>query len=126
MQSSYVRATRSISIRVSTGAMTTACGPLTVHHQDTGVSLATVERMIRDTDIAMRRDPIVKDWNLYYLYPHHMVANPLVFPAFNALSMDDIVGYRYIVDSVCLDLKDGRLVRDVRKHSEFKIDVPAH
>lgn len=99
------------------------CGPEIRHHQDTGVSLAGVERMVRETDAAMRQSPAVKNWNLYYLYPHHMVANPLVFGAFNRLSMDDIVGYRYVVDSVCLSLHDGRLQRDVRKHSEYAIDA---
>ncbi len=100
-----------------------SCGPETVHIQDTGVSLATVENMVRETDAAMRQHPAVKNGNLYYLYPHHMVANPLVFAEFNRLSIDDIVGYHYVVDSVCLGLSEGRLVRDVRKRTDYAIDV---
>ncbi len=100
-----------------------ACGADTLHNQKTGVSLATVESMIREGDAAMRRSPAVKDANLFYLYPHHMVSNPMMYGAFNRLSMDDIVGYRYRVDSVCLGLKDGQLTRDVRKTTEFGIDV---
>src|SRR5258708_13375651 len=100
-----------------------SCGPETLHEQNTGVSLATTESMIREGDAAMRRSPAVKDANLFYLYPHHMVSNPMMFDAFNRLSMNDIVGYRYSVESVCLGLKDGRLTRDVRKRTDFEIDV---
>jgi hypothetical protein len=100
-----------------------SCGPKTLHEQNTGVSLATIESMIREGDAAMRRSPAVKDANLFYLYPHHMVSNPMMFDAFNRLSMNDIVGYRYSVESVCLGLKDGRLTRDVRKRTDFEIDV---
>lgn len=99
------------------------CGPLIAAHQNTGVTLQTVETLVRDTDTAMRRHPIVKNDNLYYLYPHHMVANPLMFRAFNRLSIDDIARYHYIVDLVCLGLRDGRLVRDVRKRTDIPIDV---
>jgi hypothetical protein len=100
-----------------------SCGDETLHHQDTGVTLDTVENMIREGDAAMRRTPFVKDANLFYLYPHHMVANPLMFREFNSLSVNDIVGYRYTVESVCLSLHDGRLARDVRKRSDYEINV---
>jgi hypothetical protein len=100
-----------------------ACSSAALHEQSTGVSMDTVRDMVREHDAAVRLNPAVKNDNLYYFYPHHMVANPMMFADFNALKIDDIVGYRYRVDSVCLSLKDGRLVRDVRKSSEFKIDV---
>ncbi|MGB8182756.1 MAG: hypothetical protein WCF13_10330 [Stellaceae bacterium] len=100
-----------------------SCGPKMVHHQSTGVTLDTVEAMVRQTDAAMRRHPFVKDANLYYIYPHHMVANPLMFEPFNALTMNDIVRYHYVVDSVCLSLRDGHLVRDVRKTTDIPINV---
>ena len=99
------------------------CGPDVRHEQNTGVTFATIESMVRAGDAAMRQAPLVKDANLFYLYPHHMVSNPLMYGAFNSLSMDDIVGYRYSVESVCLGLKDGKLTRDVRKRTDFEIDV---
>ena len=99
------------------------CGPQALAHQDTGVTLPTVEAMVQQTDAAMRAHPLVKRDNLYYFYPHHMVANPLVFGAFNRLSMGDIVRYHYVVDSVCLSLKDGVLVRNVRRTTDVPIDV---
>ncbi len=99
------------------------CGSDTLHQQNTGVTLGTVEAMVRENDAAMRRSPIVKAANLFYLYPHHMVSNPMMFADFNRLKIDDIVGYRYSVDSVCLSLDHGRLVRDVRKTTDFDIDV---
>jgi hypothetical protein len=100
-----------------------ACGPQTVAHQDTSVSLPSVEAMVRDVDQLMRKYPAVKNDNLYYLYPHHMLPNPWVFTAFNNLRIDDITAYKYVVDSVCLTLKDGKLNRDVRKQSAFRIDL---
>jgi hypothetical protein len=100
-----------------------SCGSKTVPKQDTGVTLDTVETMVRNGDAAMRRTPFVKDLNLFYLYPHHMVANPLMFREFNHLSVNDIVGYRYSVESVCLSLDHGRLARDVRKRSDYEINV---
>jgi len=99
------------------------CGPDIRHEQNTGVTLATIESMVREGDAAMRRATLVKNANLFYLYPHHMVSNPMMYGAFNSLSMDDIVGYRYSVESVCLGLKDGKLTRDVRKRTDFEIDV---
>jgi hypothetical protein len=99
------------------------CGPQTLRHQDTGVSLDAVRRMIGDTDRLMRRNPAVKADNLYYFYPHHMVPNPWLFTAFNDLTIDDIVSYEYVVESVCLSVRDGRLVRDVHKRSVFPVDA---
>ena len=85
-----------------------ACGRATVHHQDTGVDLHAVDGLVQQTDAAMRRHPLVKDLNLYYLYPHHMVPNPFMFRPFNDLSIDDIVRTTMSVDSVRLGLHDGR------------------
>jgi hypothetical protein len=47
-----------------------------------------------------------------------------VFTEFNGLRIDDIVGYKYSVESVCFSLENGRLVRDVRKASEFSVTLP--
>jgi hypothetical protein len=100
------------------------CGPATVPHQDTGVSLDSVDRMVRDTHRFMKEYPVAKELNLYYFYPHHMVPNPGLFTEFNNLSIDDIVGYKYVVESVCLGVKDGKLTRDVKKRWEHQINVP--
>jgi hypothetical protein len=100
-----------------------ACAPETLGEQDTGVSLDAVKQMVINTDRLMREYPAVKNENLYYFYPHHMLPNPWVFTDFNDLSIDDIVAYEYVLDSVCLTVKDGRLARDVHKHSVFRIDL---
>jgi hypothetical protein len=71
----------------------------------------------------MRRHPVVKALNLFYFYPHHMVPNPFMFRPFNNLRIEDIVRYHYVVESVCLDLREGRLVRVVRKRYDHVIDV---
>jgi len=46
----------------------------------------------------------------YYLRLHHFPSNPFQYREFNALSLKDVVGYRSIVKSSCLDIKDGRSV----------------
>lgn len=98
------------------------CGPETLPRQDTGVAMEAVEKLIRRTDHFFRVNPWVKENNIFYAYPHHMLSNPWMYPAFNKLTMNDIVAYHYIVDSVCLSLKEGKLMRDVRKRTDYRID----
>lgn len=100
-----------------------ACGAQVMPRQDTGVSLPAIRKLVLQTDAAMREHPAVKNLNLYYAYPHHMVANPALFGAFNRMRIADIVRYHYVVDSVCLGLSHGHLVRDVRKTSDIPIDA---
>ncbi len=99
------------------------CGPQVLEHQTTGATLDAGKTMILDTDRLMRDHPAVKSNILYYFYPHHMLPNPWIFTGFNNLGIDDVVAYEYVLDSVCLTLKDGRLARDVHKHSTFRIDL---
>ena len=88
-----------------------------------GATMGSVDRLVRETDAFMRRYPAIKNDNLYYFYPHHMQPNPWVFTEFNRLKIDDIIGYKYVVDSVCLDLKGGALQRNVKARAEFRFDV---
>lgn len=101
----------------------TSCGPRTAEAQTTGATLKDMENLVRDTHSFMVRHPYIKNDNLYYLYPHHMQPNPWVFREFNRLNIEDIVGYKYVVESVCLTLRDGQLVRDVKKRDEYRFDV---
>jgi hypothetical protein len=100
-----------------------ACGPEILPHQDSAVSLDQVLGFIRRTHVFMKDHPFIKEHNLYYFYPQHMLPNPFVFTEFNGLAIDDIVAYKYVVDSVCLSLDSGRLVRDVRKRDEYEVHV---
>ncbi|MBR0903926.1 hypothetical protein [Bradyrhizobium liaoningense] len=93
----------------------TTCGPEVLPRQDTGVAMAAVEKLVRETDRFFRFYPWVKDNNSFYAYPHHMLSNPWLYSEFNKLRIDDIVAYHYVVDSVCLGLADGKLVRDASK-----------
>jgi len=98
------------------------CGPEVLERQDTTVTMEAVENLVRRTDRFFRENPGIKDNNFYYIYPHHMLSNPWMYPEFNKLRMDDIVAYHYVVDSVCLSLAEGKLVRDVRKRTDVRID----
>jgi hypothetical protein len=100
-----------------------SCGPEILHTQSSDVSLAQVLGFIRRTDSFMRDHPYIKEYNLYYFYPQHMLPNPFVFTDFNRLKIDDIVAYKYVVDSVCLSLNNGKLVRDVRKRNEYEVRI---
>lgn len=100
----------------------TTCGSEILPRQDTGVAMKAVEKMVRETDRFFRIYPWVKDSNSFYAYPHHMLSNPWLYGQFNKLTMDDIVAYHYVVDSVCLGLAEGKLVRDLRKRTDYRID----
>jgi len=52
-----------------------------------------------------------------------MLPNPFVFTEFNRLRIDDIVAYKYVVESVCLSLDNGKLVRDVRRQNEYEVRI---
>ena len=97
------------------------CGPKRVPRQNTGVALESVRNLVLSTDQFARNHPWYKKWNTYYYYPHHMVPNPFEYAAFNSVNLNDIVAYTYVVDSVCLSLRNGRLFRDVREHWEHRI-----
>jgi hypothetical protein len=98
------------------------CGPEVIERPENWVTMEAVESLVRRTDRFFRANPWVKDTNGFYVYPHHMLSNPWMYPEFNKLRMDDIVAYHYVVDSVCLGLSEGRLVRDVRKRTDVRID----
>jgi hypothetical protein len=83
-----------------------------VPEQATGSTLGAVERLVRETHQFMQRHPAIKNYSLYYFYPHHMQPNPWVFTEFNRLRLEEIVGYKYVVESVCLTLEGGRLRQD--------------
>jgi hypothetical protein len=98
-----------------------ACGPMRAARQKQYTSLQAVRDMVERTDAFARAHPWYKTMNTYYYYPHHMLPNPAHYKEFNGLSIDDITGYTYRVDSVCLDLKGGVLQRDVRDRWEYQI-----
>ena len=56
-----------------------------------------------------------------YLYPHHHYPSPFAHQAFGQLNLRTVVGYRWVVDSVCLSLVDGRLQRRVIKRSVYDL-----
>ena len=47
------------------------------------------------------------------IYPHHHYSMPFRYSAFEALAPQDIVAYRYVVETVCLGTVDGRVERRV-------------
>lgn len=60
----------------------------------------------------------------YHLYPHHHVALPHLFRGFDALDPRNIVAYRYVVETVCLDSRPDGLERRVlaRTSTEVPLD----
>ncbi|HPE31684.1 MAG TPA: hypothetical protein PLV61_10875 [Parvularculaceae bacterium] len=60
----------------------------------------------------------------YYLYMHHHMPSLFVRQPFDDADKRAIKGYRYVVESVCLGLENGRLKRDVIARSEFPLPRP--
>lgn len=77
--------------------------------QTTGATLEDMEDLARDTHSFMVR------------HPYHMRLDPWAFREFSRLNIADIVGYKYLVESACLTLRDGQLVRAVKKRDEYRI-----
>jgi hypothetical protein len=59
----------------------------------------------------------------YDLYPHHIWSNPWLYRDFNALDKRTITGYRLVVESACLDYREGRFIKHVKYRSarSFKL-----
>ena len=100
-----------------------SCGLPKVGEQNAGPDLRTVETIVKNNHLFMTTYPLLKQTGLFYLFPHHMFSDPFYYDDFNRIPVSDIVRYRYVVDSVCLSLKNGVLVRDIKKRSEYPIDV---
>lgn len=49
----------------------------------------------------------------FYFRSHHHPSNPYLFRAFDQLSLNDIVGYNLVVESVCHRMKDGNVEKTV-------------
>ena len=99
------------------------CGPVIVEKQTFVRSLDEIEAMVRAADSFYRRHPWIKEFGLYYLYPHHSPSNPAFFKGYDEIEMADIRGYTYVVESSCIGVRDGRLDNDVRVRSEFEFGV---
>lgn len=59
----------------------------------------------------------------YDVYPHHIWSNPWEFSAFNALDKRDIIGYRIVAESACLDFKEGRFSKTIKYRSTQEINL---
>lgn len=57
----------------------------------------------------------------YYRLPHHHVPSPFLADPFAAADKRRIARYLFVMDSVCLSLDQGRLVRRVLKRSELPV-----
>ncbi len=57
----------------------------------------------------------------YYLLPHHHVPSPGVADAFHAADKRGIATYYFVVDSVCLSVKGGRLNRHLLKRTAIPV-----
>lgn len=56
----------------------------------------------------------------WYFHVHHHPSNPFLYESFNALSLNDVIGYNLVLESVCHSLKDGRVqTRSLARTAEF-------
>ncbi|MEM9168283.1 MAG: hypothetical protein AAGC56_01415 [Pseudomonadota bacterium] len=54
-------------------------------------------------------------------YIHHHMPSPFITPRSAQIQVRDIAAYRWIVESVCLGLENGRLTRDVLQRTEIPL-----
>jgi len=49
----------------------------------------------------------------WYFHAHHHPSNPFLYEQFNALSLNDVIGYNLVLESVCHSMKDGHVEKKV-------------
>jgi hypothetical protein len=59
----------------------------------------------------------------WYLHAHHHPSNPFLYEEFNALSLNDVVGYNLVLESACHSMKDGLVQKKVLARSTEYYDV---
>jgi len=59
----------------------------------------------------------------YDAYPHHIWSNPFMYKEFYKLDKRDIVSYKYVIQAVCLDYKDGQPTYETMKEEYYDIPV---
>jgi hypothetical protein len=60
---------------------------------------------------------------LFDLYPHHIFSFPWEFGEFNALNLNDIAAYRYTIESACIRMDNGKIVKTVTKEGHHDIRI---
>lgn len=59
-----------------------------------------------------------------WIFPHHNWANPALYRAFAELDLRKVVGYRYIIDSICLSYNGAGVVQeDLKLRGVYDIDI---
>ena len=99
------------------------CGPQTVTNQVYVKSVDSIRDMVIATDTYFRHHPWVRDFQLYYVYPHHTPSNPVFFADYAATPLEKIRSYTYVVESACIGVSDGKLDNQVKVRSEYTFDV---
>ncbi|OYX51852.1 MAG: hypothetical protein B7Y90_00570 [Alphaproteobacteria bacterium 32-64-14] len=59
----------------------------------------------------------------WYLHAHHHPSNPFLYEEFNALNLNDVVGYNLVMESICHSLKDGVVGKKVLARATEYYDV---
>ena len=60
---------------------------------------------------------------IYYFHSHHQPSNPFLHKDFEAFDLQKIRAYRLVVQSICMDLKDGKLVEHEYKRDEYPLPL---
>jgi len=59
----------------------------------------------------------------YDVYPHHIWSMPWLFRNFSLLDKRRIVAYKYVVEATCLGYEKGRMTKDIKRRSEYVIQL---
>lgn len=60
----------------------------------------------------LARDPTQARQSCYFRFHHHP-SNPFLYAAFNALSLETVVGYQQVIESVCHSMNGGHVEKKV-------------
>lgn len=59
----------------------------------------------------------------HYFHGHHHPSNPFLYDEFNELSLDDVVGYQQVIESVCHRMARGKVEKTVHARSTEYVSV---
>jgi hypothetical protein len=67
----------------------------------------------------LARDPTQARQSYYFRFHQHP-SNPFLYKDFNALSLEDVVGYQQVIESVCHSMDGGHVEKKViARDSEY-------
>jgi hypothetical protein len=85
--------------------------------------LERIHRFLRAHHAKMLEREATFGKHTYYFRMHHHPSNPYLFPKFGSLNLADVRAYDLVLESVCHDIQNGRVIKRVVGRTVEHFDV---